>query len=222
MRFGVFETALRILRRCGALQAVYSLEFFLYHNTEATPRDRIEIDGETFSFWEVTPEILTTGGYGTAEGLPSVAEIAAMYAGGSKAFAAIVAGDVVALVWMNSSVASLVYIDKPEVLLPGGFVYCHSVVVSPRFRGHGIATELKRFAVSKTTDPECQRVVSAVYLENDVGQHWHRAVLREYYCGRITLVRLNNRRHWFLSNACRRDDCRIFLDAVIANTVSKP
>jgi len=199
LHHGPAEIGLRLVRHLGLLKEVRSLDFFV--RDVASPSHGFfhqAVGGSPIRFAEIESQDWSSVAYAASPGLQSVDWAAAQFAVGSRLFAALEGRVIVAWLWSNDRVADLTYIFQPRMQVAAGHGYVYGMVTTPAYRGRGIATALKAFALSQLQQSDIHRVVSAVFLHNQDGQHWHHGVMRELYWGRITYIRTLRGERWLV------------------------
>ncbi len=193
--YGAGETLCRTLHRFRLVSASHSLDIFIKTLSPNLPPKRSlarpEVQGMALAFREVGSEEQLP----LAEGLDP-ASIREFFALGSRLFAALADGVVLAVNWVNTRAAHLSYIRMPRVPLPTGIVYLHSSFVAPAYRNQGIGTLLKQYLLGVLQQKGYHLAMLAVFLENTRAVRWHQADGFQHW-GRVTYLRYGRRNLWW-------------------------
>ena len=201
---GFAETFFRVLHYLKLVSVHHTLDFFIdeiggkFLNQEAVLVLQIKEDKEPVRFIEIEKGELNK--FKFEPDLQPLSWFEAQFAWGSRLFAAVHSGSVVAVNLMNPRYADLGHIKRPLIQLPQGIAYTHGSLTAKRYRGRDIATALKRFSTHiSITTKQCFATAGAVFPDNEAAQNWHRNRLQSKYWGRIHYLKWGTREFWFKS-----------------------
>lgn len=194
-KHGVLETFLRTLYRFRIVSLIHSLDFYIdeFNEKPALNESIIDIEGKRVELRELSREIYSNFSY--ASDLQPMFWMNEQFERGSRLFAAILNGRVVAETWANLRYADLNFINRPLIALPKAVAYSHGTLTTEPYRAKGIERALKQYKTKKLAKDGIQLIVAALSTDNVGAENWYVEAGSKYW-GRISFVKWKDRKFW--------------------------